>query len=73
VSATPITGCNEAWVAAFMAAFVFKCPNTYHEIQHWLDDDEDVPGNEYEIIKCAACSRLHLINRKTGALLGADT
>jgi hypothetical protein len=55
-----------------MATFVFKCPNTYNKIQHWLDDDENVPCNEYEIIKCAACSRLHLINRKTGALLGAD-
>ncbi len=54
-----------------MAAFLFKCPNTYRKIQHWLDEDH-VPDNEYEIIKCAACSRLHLINRKTGDLLGAD-
>jgi hypothetical protein len=39
-------------------------------VQHWLDDDEDVPDNEYEAVTCLACARLHLINRKTGKLLG---
>lgn len=58
-------------MAAFMAAFLFKCPNISRKIQHWLDDDEDVPRNEYELIECAACSRLHLTNRKGGDLLGS--
>ena len=53
-----------------MAAFVFKCPITHLNIQHWLDDGEDVPENEYEVVKCVACTRLHFINRKTGDLLG---
>ena len=56
-----------------MAAFVFTCPNTNMKIQHYLDDDDDdVPDNEYEVIKCAACTRMHFINRKTGDLLGAE-
>lgn len=63
-----ITNCNKA----LMAAFVFKCPNTWRDVQHWLDDDENVPDNEYEVIKCAACARLHSINRRTGDLLGAE-
>jgi len=42
-----------------MTAFVFKCPNTCRHVQHWLDDDEDVPDNEYEVIKCTACAKLH--------------
>jgi hypothetical protein len=67
VAEITITSCNEA----LMAAFVFKCPNTCRNVQHWLDDDEDVPDNEYEVIKCAACARLHFINRRTGDLLGA--
>jgi hypothetical protein len=31
-----------------MAAFLFTCPRTNLKVQHWLDDDEDVPENEYE-------------------------
>ncbi len=55
-----------------MAAFVFTCPNTNLNIQHCLDDDDDVPDNEYEVVKCAACGKLHFINRKTGDLLGPE-
>jgi hypothetical protein len=64
-----ITSCNEA----LMAAFFFKCPNTCRNVPHWLDNDKDVPDNEYEVIKCAACAKLHFINRRTGALLGAES
>jgi hypothetical protein len=42
-----------------MAAFLFTCPRTNLKVQHWLDDDEDVPENEYEAIQCQACARLH--------------
>ena len=42
-----------------MAAFVFKCPTIHLSIQHRLDDGENVPENEYEVVKCAACIRLH--------------
>jgi hypothetical protein len=66
-----IAGCTEAWMAAFMAAFLSKGPNLSRKIRHWLDDEEDVPRNEYELIECAAGSRLHLINRKNGDLLGS--
>ena len=39
---------------------------------YWMDDDEDVPENEYEAVTCQACARLHLVNRKTGKLLGQE-
>ena len=42
------------------------------KVQHWLDDDEDAPENEYESMICPACTRLHFLNRKTGKLLGQD-
>ena len=51
---------------------VFTCPTTKLKVQHWLDDDEDATDNEYEAITCQACARLHLINRKTGQLLGQN-
>ena len=53
-----------------MSAFIFTCPTTKLNVQHWLDDNENISENEYEGISCLACSRLHFINRKTGGLLG---
>jgi hypothetical protein len=54
-----------------MSNFVFTCPSTSLSVQHCRDDDdEDVPDNEYEAVMCKACARLHLINRKTGKVLG---
>jgi hypothetical protein len=55
-----------------MTPFLFTCPVTSIKVQHWLDDDQDAPENEYEAITCAACLRVHLLNRKTGKLLGPD-
>jgi hypothetical protein len=42
------------------------------KVQHWLDDDEEAPENEYEAITCSACTGVHFLNRKTGKLLGQD-
>jgi len=53
-----------------MAATLFTCPVTKTKVQHWLNRDDDASDNEYEAITCKACSRIHLINRKTGKLLG---
>ena len=54
-----------------MSNFVFTCPSTNLIVQHWRDDDDKVVlDNEYEGVICKACARLHLINRKTGKVLG---
>lgn len=53
-----------------MAPFLFVCPITQKPVQHFLDDDPNVSENEYEAVGCPACTRIHLINRKTGKLLG---
>jgi hypothetical protein len=47
-------------------------PATGFNVQHQLDDDPDVSENEYEAIACPACTSIHLVNRKTGKLLGQD-
>jgi hypothetical protein len=52
-----------------MTHLVFTCPTTAINVQHWLNDD-DVQENEYEGIPCSACAKMHLVNRKTGKLLG---
>ena len=54
-----------------MGNFLFTCPSTKLNVQHWWDeDDAAAPDNEYEAVTCKACARLHLINRKTGKVLG---
>ena len=55
-----------------MAAFIFTCPDTSIKVQHWLDEDDDAPENEYAGITCPACTKLHFLDRKTGKLLGQD-
>jgi hypothetical protein len=47
-------------------------PSDCLNVQHQLDDDEGAPENEYEAITCLACTKLHLLNRKTGKLFGQD-
>jgi hypothetical protein len=54
------------------AHFLFRCPATGFNVQHHLDDDPDVSENEYEAVARPACTRLHLINRKNGKVLGQD-
>jgi hypothetical protein len=53
-----------------MGSRLFICPATRMNVQHWVDDDADVPETEYKAVKCKACSGMHLVNRKTGKLLG---
>ena len=54
-----------------MAALLFTCPITRMKVQHWLDDDEDVPEDDYEGITCQACAGVHFVNPK-GKVLGGD-
>lgn len=47
---------------------LFKCPQTGMNVQHRL---EDVPADRTHVsVPCPACTRLHLIDRATGKLLG---
>jgi hypothetical protein len=53
-----------------MAHRMFTCPETSMIVQHWLDEDDDgVSDNTYQVVTCPACTKVHLINRKTGKLL----
>jgi hypothetical protein len=45
-------------------------PATSLNVQHQLDDDPDISENEYVGGMCPACTNMHLLNRKTGKLLG---
>jgi hypothetical protein len=55
-----------------MAPFLYRCPNTGFRVQGWSVNDDSENGDVYESVNCLACSRLHLVNPKTGRTLGAD-
>jgi len=51
--------------------FVFRCPDTGLNVQGFIADDP-ADDNMFEPVICTACTRTHLINPKTGKVLGAD-
>ncbi len=51
--------------------FLYRCPNTGQTVQGWSGDDVIDDDASYQSIACLACAQLHLINLKTGKVLGA--
>jgi hypothetical protein len=54
-----------------MPTFVYRCPNTGLNVQGWVADDP-TERDDYETIVCTACRRAHLVNPKTGRVIGGD-
>jgi hypothetical protein len=56
-----------------MAPFIYRCPSTGLNAQGWIADDPvEAQAESYEAVTCIACTRVHLINPKTGRVLGVD-
>jgi len=54
-----------------MDNLVFRCTQTGTNVQVWLaDSTQPESADSYEAVTCPACARVHLINRKTGKMLG---
>jgi len=52
---------------------VFLCPHTAQRVQGWFaDDGSENGGDTYEGVACLACNQLHMVNPRTGNVLGAD-
>jgi hypothetical protein len=48
----------------------FTCPITGHRVDHVFDRRDEMPMvDQYEIVACPSCAKLHFINRQTGKLL----
>jgi len=46
---------------------------TGFHVQYEVDDDPEIfTETELKAVPCSVCTRLHLINRKTGKVLGQD-
>lgn len=57
-----------------MHSFLYRCPNSGVHIQAWAADDTGEPssGDEYVGLSCPLCTRTHLVNPKTGHVLGEN-
>jgi hypothetical protein len=56
-----------------MLAFLFRCPNTGYRVQGFVAEDvsDNAAPEDYEAITCIACQQVHLVNPKTGRVLGS--
>ncbi len=54
-----------------MAGFSFLCPYAGVHVHVWTEGD-DAEANHYETMTCAACQRVHLVNPKSGRVVGQD-
>jgi hypothetical protein len=54
-----------------MAAFIYRCPVTGYNVQAFVADDP-MKGAEDTLrsVSCTVCSRVHLVNPKTGKVVG---
>ena len=56
-----------------MPPFIYRCPNTGLNVQGWIaDDPTEGNGETYQPVPCTLCTRQHLVDPKTGKVLGAD-
>jgi hypothetical protein len=56
-----------------MPAFLYRCPIVGMKVQGWIADDPSEANTErFESLTCLACAQVHLVNPKTGKVLGED-
>ena len=56
-----------------MAPFLYRCPATGFNVQGWIaDDPREGDDATYVAVTCLACTRVHLVNPKTGEVIGTD-
>lgn len=56
-----------------MGAFLFRCPTTGTNVHGWIADDPTRrEERSHEPVSCYACRGVHLVNPKTGKVIGED-
>jgi hypothetical protein len=58
---------------SIMATLLFLCPSTGHRVQCWFaENGSEDSGEMYEGVTCLACRQVHMVNPRTGKVLGTD-
>jgi hypothetical protein len=55
-----------------MRPFLYRCPNTGQKCVLWRADDPKDDDLTYTQVTCLACAQAHLVNPKTGKVLGSE-
>ena len=57
-----------------MAHTIYRCPNTGYLVQAWLENEaaSDKETDAYRTVTCTSCGQVHLLNTKTGKLIGTQ-
>ena len=50
--------------------FLYRCPNTGRTVQGWSAEEINDDENAFEPVACLACTQMHMVNMKTGKVLG---
>jgi hypothetical protein len=60
---------------AISTTLLYRCPNTDRTVQGWPADEvtDDNDEDTYQSFECTFCTRAHLVNLKTGKVLGGRT
>jgi hypothetical protein len=58
-------------VADSMAGFAYRCPNTGLNVQGFTVDDP-ADDDSYLPVTCIICTRVHLVNPRSGKVVGTD-
>lgn len=55
-----------------MPALIFRCPATGENVEVWheIDDDPTQPESPIEPIVCRACGNIHLVDVRSGRVIG---
>jgi hypothetical protein len=53
--------------------FVYRCPRTGHRVQGFVPaEDVSEDANTFHSVRCILCNQDHLVNPKTGKVVGED-
>jgi hypothetical protein len=55
-----------------MATFIYRCPVTGYNVQAFVADDPTHDDAYFHSVTCTACARVHLVNPKTGKVIGTE-
>lgn len=55
-----------------MSAVLYRCPNTGYHVQSWSEEGDGLSNDLYVPVRCTVCLAAHLVNPKTGHVLGTD-
>jgi hypothetical protein len=55
-----------------MATLIYRCPNTGMNVQGWFADEVAAKADEHAFVStsCTACAHTHLVNPRTGKVIG---